>query len=402
MTTPGATNRWRALLGVAGFWVASLSVGLAAFVVLAALAHFGNADGGQLGAASAVISLSFVYAVVPGAIQLRAAADAAARRGSGPALPRAFVRWSTGVLLLAAPALATLLTVPALAVVALAGQYAAACVASAQRGAAIGTGDQRAASVSMAVEAGVRIVAGVGLGIAFGAVGLGAALLLGSVSAALVGARATGVGRLRDAAARPVLAPALGVGLLMLLVNLDAFTAPRVLGASAADAYAVAELPARGVFFALFAVSWLAVPLATAASRRGQLLAPVGGVLALGAAAGLTLLTVRPLLPIALGDPAPAAGLLATLVAAMTLAAMLATVLAMAVARDAALPWLPTLLATLALAAVVGTTAPAPEQLAGAVLAATAAALAGTLVLLLRTAAVRSARPAPPAVLARR
>jgi glycosyltransferase involved in cell wall biosynthesis len=378
--------------GAVMFWVASLAVGGAAFIVLAALAHAGAT--GDLAAASAVISISFVLAVVPGAIQLRAAADAAATPARPPGLPMRFVIGSTLALLLVLPALAVALTVPALALALLAGQYGAACLASAQRGAAIGRGDHRAASWSMGVEALVRLAAGIALGLLLGATGLALALLLGSAAAAASGAATTGA--LGRTPAREVLAPALSVGLLMVLVNLDAFAAPRILGAAAADAYAIAELPARGTFFALFAVSWLAVPTAAQATSLGALLRPVAVVLGLGAAAGLTLLGVRPLLSIALGDPAPPAGLLATLTAAMTLAAALATVLAMAVARDARRPWAPTAVVVVGLASSLLVVDPSPARLATLVLAAIGLAFAGTLGLLWRTAPRRAAAASPP------
>ncbi|MDQ8046930.1 MAG: hypothetical protein REI11_20160, partial [Patulibacter sp.] len=138
--------------------------------------------------------------------------------------------------------------------------------------------------------------------------------------------------------------------------------------------------------------SWLAVPIAARSHRAGQLLAPVGGVLAVGAAAALTLLVVRPLLSIALGDPAPAAGLLLTLTAAMTVAAALATALAMAVARRANAPWAACLAATVGLGIVIATLRPDGPELAAFVLTAQAAALAGTTWSLLRTA---ESRPAP-------
>jgi hypothetical protein len=391
----GTPSRRR--LGVAAFWVSSLSVGLAAFVVLAVLARTGAP--GELAAASAVIGVSFVIAVVPGAIQLRGAASAAAG-DPHTRLPARFVGISTAVLLIASWPVAEALGVPAPALALLAPQYAAACLASAQRGRAVGLADHRRASESMASEAAIRIIAGVGLGATLGATGLALSLVLGSAGAALLGRRWAGPALPMPAGG--LVAPAAGVGALMLLVNLDAFLAPRLLGATGADGYAAAELPARGVFFALFALSWLSVPAAARAARRAQLMVPLAGVLGLGAAAGLTLLLVRPLLPIALGDPAPPADLLATLVAAMTLAAALATALAMAVARDVGAPWWPTLLAAAVLAAALLAVPPTPERTAALVLAATGASLLATTLLVLRSLPGRRLAPAPPPLLARR
>lgn len=382
--------------GMAVFWLASMAVGVAAFLILAAVAHAGGP--GELAAASAVISLSFVLAVVPGAIQLRAAADVAAGRPAS--LPRRFLLLTTLGLAAAALPAAALLAVPAASLGLLAAQYAAACVASAQRGAFIGLADYAAASRSMVAEAVVRIVGGIALGVWLGATGLAAALLLGSLGAVAISARSAGVAA--DAPWRGVVGPAITVGLLMVLVNVDALLVPRLLGADSADAYAVASLPVRGIFFALFTVSWLAVPVAVRATRRAELLAPVGLVLGLGAAAGLTLLVVRPLLPIALGDPAPSAPLLALLAAATALAAALATVLAMAVAREQPQAWAATAVACVALIAVLVVQRPSAEGVATLVLLAVAGALVSSAGRLLRLPSAHRSPSTGAALLARR
>ncbi|MDO9357196.1 MAG: hypothetical protein Q7T55_26100 [Solirubrobacteraceae bacterium] len=381
-------------LALVAFWVASLSVGFAAFVALAFLSR--RDDTGALADASAVLSVSFVLAVVPGAIQLRAAAaaavDAAADSKSpedAAGVPVALVAWISGGLLVASPAIAVALTVPWLGIALLIAQLPVACLAAVQRGTAIGREEYGRASASMGIDAAFRLIAGAGLGLAFGAAGLAAALLLGTVAAAELGRRwyARGLA----APASSVVGPALTVGILMVLINLDVLAAPRVLGAAAADAYAVAELPAKGVFFALFAVSWLAVPIAARARRASQLLVPIGAVLGIGLVATAVLAVARPLLPMILGDAAaPPLELLVLLALAMTVAAALATALAMAVARDAAHPWAPSLFATMMLGIVIVVLEPNATDLAGLVLLAQAVALGGTAFGLLRTIGARA------------
>lgn len=378
------------------FSAASMAVGLAAFVLLAVVAQAGAP--GELAAASAVIGLSFVLAVVPGAIQLRAAADTAA--GGRPGLPGGFVAATTLALAVAAIPVAEALTVPAAALLVLAAQYAAACIVSVQRGGFIGRADHSAASRSMLAEALARLALGTPLALWLGATGLAAALLLGSLAAVAIGWRTAG--SLAPAPWRQIIGPAVTVGVLMLLVNADGLLVPRLLGPSAADAYAVAALPGRGIFFALFTISWLAVPGAVRATDRGALARPVLIVVALGAAAGLTLLGVRPLLPIALGDPAPAARLLALLAAANTLAAALATVLAMAVARRAARPWLPTVIATTALSAALIAVRPPAEGVGVLVLSAIALAFVLSAGRLLAAPGASVERSADAALLRRR
>ncbi len=396
MTSSPGTGVIRERAGMATFWATSMAVGVAAFIVLAAVAHAGRP--GDLAASSAVLSLSFVLAVVPGAVQLRATADAA--NGVAPGLPARFVWTIAAVLAVGAAPAAAALAVPTASLLLLAAQFAVACRVSVQRGAFLGAGDHAAASRSMAAEAAVRIVAGAWLGAWLGATGVAAALLLGSLGAAAAGWRAAPAPR--SAPWRMVVAPAIAVGMLMLLVNLDGLLVPGLLATPQADAYAAAALPVRGIFFALFTISWLAVPAAVHATQRRQLLTPVLLVLALGAAAGLTLLIVRPLLPIALGDPAPAAPLLALLAAATALASALATVLAMAVARELRQPWVATGIAAASLAAALLSARPSAEGVAQLVLIAVGAAFALTLARLLQLRDPQRSPAAGAPLLARR
>ncbi|MBJ7470075.1 MAG: hypothetical protein JHD16_02190 [Solirubrobacteraceae bacterium] len=364
---------------VAVFWASSLSVGLAAFVVLAVIAR--TASAGGVADASAVLSVSFVLAVVPGAIQLRSAASAAEPPREALSVP-AWTWWAAAALLAASPVLAAVLTVPAASLALLAVQFPLAGLAAAQRGAAIGRTEFARASASMGVEAGVRVVAGVALGITLGATGLAAALVLGTAAAAALGARWYPGGAVMATGA--VIGPAVSLGVLMLFANLDTLAAPRLLEA-AADEYALAALPAKGVFFALFAASWTAVPVATRSVTARALLGPVAVVLALGLLATAAVGLLRPLVVAILGEPEPTRALLVTLTAAMSVAAALATVLAMAIARGAARAWIPALAATIALAGVLLWVSVDPVELARLTLIAQLAVLAVTTLMLLRT-----------------
>ncbi len=320
----------------------------------------------------------------PGAIQLRAAAQAA--DGAAHAeLPARFVTGSAAAIVVSAPLVGTAVGAPAAALALLGPQYAAACVAAAQRGRAIGRDAHREASESMAVEAAVRIAAGAALGLALGATGIALALLLGSAAAAGWGRRAAGP--LVPVSAAIVRTSALAVGLLMLLVNIDALAAPRLLGPTGADAYAVAELPARGVFLRALRRELARGPGRGARDRPtrpahapcrhprvGRRRGPYADARATAPADRARRSRSSP-------------GLLATLVAAMTVAAAVATALAMGVARRMPRPWLPTLTAAVGLAAAVLLLRPAAPGLSALVLVAAVAALAGTAAGLLGTAA---------------
>ncbi len=384
MTAPASrTGPRRAAVdgATAAFWGASLSVGVAAFIIVAAIAR--SSSGGEIADASAVLSVSFVLAVVPGAIQLRAAAAAAGPAGAPTAstVPT-WLWWAAGALLLAAPLAAAALTVPAASLALLAAQFPLAGLAAVQRGTAIGRTDFGRASSSMGIEALVRVTAGVALGVAFGATGLAAALLLGTAAAAILGSRWYPGGA--PMATGAVIGPALTLGVLMLFANLDTLAAPRLLG-DGADAYALAALPAKGVFFALFAASWTAVPAAARSRTPRELLAPAGVVLALGLVATALVGLLQPLIVAILGEPEPTAELLVTLSAAMTVAATLATVLAMAVTRGATRAWAPALIGSALLAAALVVADPSVLGLGRLALLSQLLVLVVTTALLLRT-----------------
>lgn len=396
MTAPASrTGPRRAAVdgATAVFWGASLSVGIAAFIIVAAIAR--SASAGEVADASAVLSVSFVLAVVPGAIQLRAAATASTESRSAATAPR-WLWWSAGALLVVSPVVAAALTVPAASLALLAAQFPLAGLAAAQRGTAIGRTDLGRASASMGIEALVRVTAGVALGVLFGATGLAAALLAGTAAAAALGLRWYPGGLVMATAA--VVGPAVTLGVLMLFANLDTLVAPRLLGAGA-DAYALAALPAKGVFFALFAASWTAVPAAARSGSPRELLTPVGVVLGLGLVATALVGLLQPLVVAVLGKPEPSAELLVTLAAAMALAATLATVLTMAVTRGAARAWVPALAGAGALVALLLVLEPSVVGLARLTLVSQLVVLLVTTALLLRTLPSREgaavANPSP-------
>jgi hypothetical protein len=364
-----------------GYWGSSLAVGVATFVMLGAVAR--HLDRGGLADATALIALTFVTAVVPGALQLRAAA-AAARGDPVEAVPWRPVLLGAGLLALAAPVAGAALALPVAGLVLVALQLPPACALAQVRGADLGAGRLDRASLSFGLDAACRLAAGVGLGLALGATGVAAVLVLSSLlPLALLGRRP-----LTPVGPRPpegeLRASVLALGALMLLVNVDVLVAQRVLGTSAADRYAAGALVAKGVFFALFALSWLAVPGAADAAGRRQLLGPVGLALGLAAAAAALVPVARPAVAAALGRPIATADVLAPLTFATACAAATWTATAMAVARRAIAPWRAPGLAAALLAAGAVVVRPAPAAFAlGAVMAGLAALAAAVRVLLL-------------------
>jgi hypothetical protein len=131
----------RATLGMAAFWFSSLAVGGATFLVLAILSP--HLRSGGLAAVSAVLGLSYVIAVPPGAIQLRATAAAGA---DGPDLalrpPRLLFIGALGLLAIS-PLLAHALKIPVAALVLGAVQLPLSSALGSGRGSFIGHRDQR-------------------------------------------------------------------------------------------------------------------------------------------------------------------------------------------------------------------------------------------------------------------
>jgi hypothetical protein len=357
------------------FWAGMLAFGLSAVCVLAVLSH-GLGRGGLAGP-SAVLGLSLVTAVLPGALQLAAAA--AASRGERPAPAWRPVIAATLALLVLAPALGPLLALPAPAVALVALQLPAASLLANVRGELIGSGRQAAAGGSLALEAAGRLVAGIPLGLAWGSSGLAAALLIASAGA-LLAARPAAFAR-PGAAGGPLAATLVPVGLVVLLTNADLLLASRALGPQA-DLFDASAVPAKGVFLALFAASWLAVPTARDLHGRALLrpaLLTVGG----GALLTAALVAFGPLVELLLGRGAPEPSLLILLGFAMAFAAGASVCVNMLVARGVR-PWTGAALATLAIVALA-LLDPAPIEFAAGVMGAQALAFLAGLRLLWRS-----------------
>jgi arabinofuranan 3-O-arabinosyltransferase len=361
------------------FWSGTLAVNASTVAVLAVLSHH-RAEGG-LPDAAVVLGLSLVTAVAPGAVQLRAAADAASGRRSLRA-PWRLVAPVSGGLVLSAPLIAWALSIPTVAALLVGLQLPVALALAVRRGELIGNRRFGAAGANLMVDAGGRLVAGIALGLTLGAAtGIAAALLLATLIALAVlwerGSTPLTEGLASSAAALA------SVGLL---ANADLLLAPRVLGHAGADRFDVAALPAQGIFLALFAASWLAVPGARDRVRARRALAPVALTLLVGALGAMLLLALRPVVAALLDRPEPSVALLAPLALAKAMIGATAVAVNVAVARGARRPWSAPLIGALLIAAAAALVAPGPQALALLVLA----AQAGTL---LSAAAVLAPRP---------
>ncbi len=322
---------------VVGFWASVIAVPISSVLTIVALSR--HLPPGDLAKVSTIFSLAFIFAVLPMAAQSQAAADMAARGWVGrvhwPPIHATIVAAA-----LASPVLAHLLGLPLPAILLPVLMVLPAVGVGAARGELIARRSYRAAAINHWIDAATRTVAGVVLGIVFGASGVGAALLIATVVSWLV------LPLLPVEEGRELRLPTalIAAGLLTLSIQLDVLLSPRLLGVGA-DAFDVAALPAKGVYMALMAGGWLVIPAAVGfrsvrASLQPLVLTAVGGVvLTIGAVVAV------PLLGIVLGKGTPERGLVLVLGLAMAAAAANWVCLQIRLARGAASLWPPAVIA---------------------------------------------------------
>lgn len=362
------------------FWLGTLVFGSSSFLVLAVLSH--HLGPGRLAEASAVFGLAFVLAVIPSAVQLRAAALVPSGGDAGSVPWRPVLAVAAGVLV-AAPALGSLLAISPLAIALLTVQIVPAVVVGARRGALIGNRRLSVVAANLALDAGCRLIGGVSMGFAFGGAGLAAALLVATwIAMLLLPAPGFGISE-GGSSVTPFVSTMASLGLLMLLANVDVIVAPAALGPLAAGHYALAAIPAKGVFGALLAAGWLAVPRARSRRRAVEAVTPALFTVLAGAAATVALVLARPVVATVLGGTLPGRTMLLLLGIAMALASGTSVCVHMAVARGARWPWPPLITAVVAVA-IVAAGHPTPMVLATSVLAAHATALVASLTIMAR------------------
>lgn len=324
-------------MAIAVFWLSVIAVPASSVLTIVALSR--HLAPGDLAKVSIVFSLSFVAAVLPMAAQSQAAADASAHGAAGRLHWRP-IQVTALACAVASPVLAHALGLPTLAVLLPVAQVIPAVGVGAARGQLIAHRSYGAAAANHVIEAAVRAVAGIVLGLAFGATGVAASLLFAAVAAYGFLPRVAW-----DRERTLVLPTALiASALLTVSIHLDVFLAPRFLGADA-DAYAVAALPSKGVFLALMAAGWLVIPGAVSYTRSRDAVRPV----VLTAAAGVVLtffaVMATPLMGVLLGRGTPDRWLVAVLGLAMAAGAGNWVCLQIRLARGSTTLWRPAALA---------------------------------------------------------
>lgn len=368
----------------AAFWLSVIAVAASSMVMVVALAR--HLAPGELATVSAVLAVSFVCAVLPVAVQSLAAARRAGN-GTSTELPWTSLKPVVIAALVLSPIVATAIGVPVLVVVLPVVQVVPALLVAVARGELIALERHRTLAVNHVIEAAVRVGAGIALGWFYGAVGVAVALVLAMV-VALATLRYPQAEEHEDETVPATLA---ALAALTVAIHLDVLLAPRLLGPAEADTYAVAALPAKGVFLALMAAGWLIIPSAAGRSGWQAIRQPVLRTLAAGVVLSAGLVAALPIVVsvFAKGRPEPLLAL--TLGLAMAAAAATWVGVQLLLVKDSSrLTW-PPILGLGAAALVLLTTLGAPAswgagRLAVAVLAGQVAALVSTLTALLRVA----------------
>jgi hypothetical protein len=281
------------------FWASALSIPVSSVLSIAVLSHVLGKD--QLAVIAAIFGVSFVGTVLPIGIQARTAADAAS---DGSA---ASVRWrpiviATTIWVLLCPLLAYILHMPLLAMLSPALGLIPSIAVGVGRGEMIGQERFVGAGANHLVEASIRLVGGIGLGIWLGVNGAALSLIICQLGAWALLPRRHGI------AAGFIRLPAAFVttAMVILSVQIDLLLAPRLLGADA-SAYAASSLPSKSVYLALAATAWLVVPGAVKCTKLLQAMRPLSAVVGAGTALSIVLAVGAPVIGVVLGqtDPVP-------------------------------------------------------------------------------------------------
>ena len=322
---------------VAAFWTSVIAVPAASVIVIMALSR--QLAAGELAKVTTVFSLSFIAAVLPMAAQSQAAADVASSGRVGRIHWRP-IQMTVIALVITTPLLATTLGLPLLSVLLPAVMVIPAVAVGAARGELIAKRSFRFVAVNHWIDAVTRMVGGVVLGLAFGASGVGASLLLATALSWLV------LPLLPEDETRELRLPTalIASALLTLSIHLDVLLAPRLLGAGA-DAFAVAVLPAEGVFLALMAAGWLVIPAAVGFHTARDVLKPVGLTAAAGVVLTIGAVVAIPIMGLLLGRGNPERGLVLVLGLSMAAAAGNWVCLQIRLARGSTTLWHPAMVA---------------------------------------------------------
>jgi len=373
------------VLGGAVLWGGTIAFGASTLVILAILDR--HLYSGGLSGAAAILVLTYVTAVVPGGVQLRAASHASDGELRPPVGWRNIALLTLG-LAVVSPLVAFVAHIPTLAILAILAQMFIEVAVGARRGTLLGTRAFGGLGASLFIEAGGRVILGTLLGIRFGLEGLALGILLASFfTLGLTSLLRPGHGQEPPAEARMVTTLAhttITIGFMALLAQLDVILVPSALGGSAADHYDVAAVPAKAIFLGLQVGGWLLFPFARRLTGKAVAIVPALVTVGVGALGTGVLIALRPFIAFVLDQGTPSGLLLGVLGLAMALAGGTGVCITASVARGTHRPW-PPLLAGCALSACAVPLFHGPLSFALAILTVQAMALVLSIAQVART-----------------
>ncbi len=262
------------LAGRLAFWLGAAAFSGSSFLALAVASRF--VGPGDLAGMTALLVLSLVAAVVPGSVQIDRAALAVDAGTAEEKLFRHRRGHRVAVAAMAVAALAALLfRLDLVGAMAIGAQFVPALHLSASRGALMGSERFHLLGISYGVEALSRFFTSALLAALWGEAGFGVGLLVATVvalgatrtrwfasrSSGKEGREAGGSDKAAKTAGAPG-RPSVGISALAIasalgLANADLLGLSRRLAPEAADTFAAAAIPSKGVFIALFVAGWM-------------------------------------------------------------------------------------------------------------------------------------------------
>jgi hypothetical protein len=299
-----------------------------------------HSHGSSFSSLAALLSFSFVGALIPAGVQLRSAslvADGRPRPRMTPLQAVAIVVFALAV----SPLAAILLHVPLIAAVLVSVQVVIAVPLSAKQGALTALHKFRKLGINLVIEGTARFVVGALAGREFGVTGLAAGLTVGTTVALIVLRMPASQADRKDRPRTSLLDTSLTLALLGVYIQLDVLIAPSVL-AHGAPLYDLAAVPAKGVYLVLLAAGPIIFPFVRRHGGGARLV--LGSALTtflVGVAFTVMLTASLPVIAIVLGQHRAGVAEFVLLGFAMALAGVTAVITTAGVARGVKRPWPP-------------------------------------------------------------
>jgi hypothetical protein len=344
---PRLARRWGRTAG-GGFilWAGVVLFGGTTALLLAVLSR--HPDHSKFSSLSALLGLAFACSLIPAGLQIRCAALVA----DGQPVPKMTRRRAAVLTVLAlalSPLLGAVLHLPTVAVAFIVLQLVTAIALARLQGAMIGAHRFVALGINQTIEGVARGGLGILLGITWGLDGLGLAMFASTVVAMVTLPPQPPIATTYERPATSLFDSSLALGLLGLFVQLDLLVVPSAFTAAQATRYDLAAVPSKSVYLALSALGPILFPFVRHHASRKLIMVGSAATLAVGLAASVALVFLRPAIAAILGQKEATVENMALLAVAMSLAGATATIVNSGIARGVMRPWPPTAIGMVAL-----------------------------------------------------